>query len=427
MLNLHLQNFTKWEPLVKMRDAMTSKIWVFSLVLILLTTLSAQKVRKDNGIFREPKNEFWDYIEKETKEFRTEPKEKKSEFVLDFSGMELPKSLTEFKYQWHNPPVPQANTNTCWSFSTTSFFESEIFRLTNRQVKLSEMYTVYWEYVEKARRFVHTHGKSYFAEGSESNAVKRIWKDYGAVPEEIYSGMLPGQKLHDHTKMYAEMKNYLDAMVKIDFWEEDEILANIKSIMNYYMGEPPLVLQIENREMTPLQYVKDYLRMNMDDYIDFLSLKQKPYYQQVEFEVPDNWWHNQDYYNVPLDEFMSMVKKAVRNNFTIVIGGDVSEAGYDSRTQAAMIPSFDIPSAYIDENARQFRFSNKTTEDDHGIHLVGYMQKENSDWYLIKDSGSGAQNGKNKGYRFYHEDFVKLKMLGFMIHKEAVEEVLNKF
>jgi len=122
-----------------------------------------------------------------------------------------------------------------------------------------------------------------------------------------------------------------------------------------------------------------------------------------------------------------MVKKAVRNNFTIVIGGDVSEAGYDSRTQAAMIPSFDIPSAYIDENARQFRFSNKTTEDDHGIHLVGYMQKENSDWYLIKDSGSGAQNGKNKGYRFYHEDFVKLKMLGFMIHKEAVEEVLNKF
>jgi bleomycin hydrolase len=180
-------------------------------------------------------------------------------------------------------------------------------------------------------------------------------------------------------------------------------------------------------EMTPLQFVQEYLKMNMDDYVDIMSLKEKPYYQQVEYEVPDNWWHSKDYYNVPLDEFMNSIKQAVRKNYTLAIGGDVSEAGYDSRTQVAIIPSFDIPSSFIDENARQFRFSNKTTEDDHGIHLVGYMQKDNIDWYLIKDSSSGAQNGKNKGYRFYHEDYIKLKMLGYMIHKEAVKELLEKF
>jgi bleomycin hydrolase len=406
---------------------MRTKLLVVSLIFILMSLVSAQKVRKDNGIFREPKNEFWDYIKKETERFAAGDTVKKSEFVMDFSNMDLPKSVNEFKYQWHNPPVLQANSSTCWSFSTTSYFESEIYRLTGRQVKMSEMYTVYWEYVEKARGFVKTHGKSYFGEGSESNAVQRIWKDYGAVPEEDYTGLLPGQKLHDHTRMYKEMLNYLNSMQKNDFWEEDEILANIKSIMNYYMGQPPLVLHIEQREMTPLQYVQDYLKMNMDDYVDIMSLKEKPYYQQVEYEVPDNWWHNKDYYNVPLDEFMNSIKQAVRQNYTLAIGGDVSEAGYDSRTQVAMIPSFDIPSVYIDENARQFRFSNKTSEDDHGIHLVGYMQKDNVDWYLIKDSGSGAQNGKNKGYRFYHEDYVKLKMLGYMIHKEAVKALLKKF
>jgi bleomycin hydrolase len=158
-----------------------------------------------------------------------------------------------------------------------------------------------------------------------------------------------------------------------------------------------------------------------------MSLKSKPYYQRVEYEVPDNWWHSQDYYNVPLDEFMNSIKQVIRKNYTLAIGGDVSEAGYDSRTQAAMIPSFDIPPAFIDENARQFRFSNKTTEDDHGIHLVGYMQKDNADWYLIKDSASGAQNGQNKGYRYYHEDYVKLKMLSYMVHKGAVNELLKKF
>jgi len=37
----------------------------------------------------------------------------------------------------------------CWCFSTTSFLESEIYRLTQRKIKLSELHTVYWEYVEK--------------------------------------------------------------------------------------------------------------------------------------------------------------------------------------------------------------------------------------------------------------------------------------
>ena len=110
------------------------------------------------------------------------------------------------------------------------------------------------------------------------------------------------------------------------------------------------------------------------------------------------------------------------------IGGDVSESGYSSTNDVAMIPSYDIPSEYINENARQFRFSNGTTTDDHAIHLIGYKIDINDDWwFLIKDSGSGSRNGKIPGYYFYHEDFVKLKMMTFTIHKDAVTKTLNKF
>jgi bleomycin hydrolase len=74
------------------------------------------------------------------------------------------------------------------------------------------------------------------------------------------------------------------------------------------------------------------------------------------------------------------------------------------------------------------RFSNYTTGDDHGIHLVGYkVDPSGKMWFLIKDSGSGSFNGKNKGYYFYHEDFVKLKMLSFTIHKDAVKDILKEF
>ena len=74
-------------------------------------------------------------------------------------------------------------------------------------------------------------------------------------------------------------------------------------------------------------------------------------------------------------------------DITVSIGGDVSEPGFDRDTQCAVVPDFDIPSAYINDDARQFRFSNQTTTDDHGMHLVGYMEKDGKDWYLIKDSG----------------------------------------
>ena len=157
-----------------------------------------------------------------------------------------------------------------------------------------------------------------------------------------------------------------------------------------------------------------------------MSLMEKPYWQQVEYKVPDNWWRSDEYYNVPLNDFMSSIKNAISNGYSISIGGDVSESGYSATNDVAMIPSYDIPSEYIDENARQFRFSNGTTTDDHAIHLIGYKIDQNDDWwFLIKDSGSGSRNGRFHGYYFYHEDFVKLKMMSFTIHKDAVTETLK--
>ena len=110
----------------------------------------------------------------------------------------------------------------------------------------------------------------------------------------------------------------------------------------------------------------------------------------------------------------------------ILIGGDVSESGYFSFKDVAMVPSYDIPSAYIDEDARQFRFSNKTTTDDHAIHIVGTQERADGTWFLIKDSGSGARNGANKGYYSYHEDYIKLKIMYFVVHKSAVKDLLKQ-
>jgi bleomycin hydrolase len=397
-----------------------------AILIFLSAVFQFAQDEKNRGVFVEEKDGYYkNEILKSIDEFNQKSEVKKKEFKLDFSGLDLPKSKDEFTSYWFNDPVSQGRTGTCWCFSTTSFFESEIFRLHNIKVKLSEMYTVYWEYVEKAKYYIKQRGESAFEEGSEANAVPRIWKMYGIVPIENYTGLLPEQKFHE--KMHKEMKSYLESVKATHAWNEDDAVNVIKSILNHYMGEPPVEFYFEGKKYSPKEFLDNYIKIKPDDYVAMLSYMQKPYYEQVEYEVPDNWWHSDVYYNIPLNVFMDALNYSIRNGYTVALGGDVSEAGYDPWNKVGIVPTFDIPSEYIDESARQFRFSNKTTTDDHGIHLVGYKEKDGADWYLIKDSGSGSRNTGDKGFYFYHEDYVKLKIMDFMVHKDAVENILKKF
>lgn len=396
-------------------------------ILIFASTPFIKSQEKNKGVFVEPKDGFFKEIEKGIDDFKNPTKEQKKSFKLDFAGMNYPQSKEEFKYFWHNDPISQGNTGTCWSFSTTSFFESEVHRLTGKKVQLSPIHTAYWEYVEKVKEFVRTRGKSIVEEGSEANAVTRIYKMYGVVPAAACTGLLPGQQYHDHSTMINEIQTYLQNVKSTNSWNEEEVVKVTKSILNHYLGEPVTEVDVDGKKYSPKEYLNNYLKLNMDDYVDVLSYMQQPYWQQVEYEVPDNWWHNKDYYNVPLDDFMKIIKNAIKSGYTLAIGGDVSEPGYDSWTKCAVVPTFDLPSEYIDENSRQFRFTNQTTTDDHGIHLVGYEELDGKTWFLIKDSGAGSRNTGDKGYYFYHEDYVKLKIMDFMVHKDMFKDYFSKF
>lgn len=108
------------------------------------------------------------------------------------------------------------------------------------------------------------------------------------------------------------MKSYLESVKTTNAWNEKEVVEVIKSILNHYLGEMPTEVVADGNKYTPKEYLNNYLKLNMDDYVDVLSYMQKPYWQQVEYEVPDNWWHNKDYFNVPLDDFMTILKMQLR-------------------------------------------------------------------------------------------------------------------
>ena len=382
--------------------------------------------RRDGAVFAEKKDAKNDAIRAEVRR-KEEPAPKRRMWV-DFSKVDAPKAVSEFTKVWHQPPVCQGLSGMCWCFSTTSFLESESYRKTKRELRLSQLHTVYWEHVEKARGWVRSRGASVYGEGSQPAAVLRALREHGAVPAEAFTGLKEGRKDHDHeSTLYAEIRAYLEGVKAAGAWNEEQVVSTVRAILDHHLGAPPERVVVDGQALTPKEYLAKVVRLDPDDYVAFLSTMEKPFWEKAEYEVPDNWWHGKDYVNVPLDAFLSAVKGAVRKGYSVVVAGDMSEPGYSiGPPGVAVVPTWDIPSAFIDDAARQFRFGNGSTSDDHDLHVVGITTKDGRDWFLVKDSWSSAWNNDHPGYYFFHEDYVKLKMLAFLVHRDAVKDLLAR-
>ncbi len=401
---------------------------IFFLFFACSSTLFAQDITKNKGIFEEDHNGYYENTILKgiaTFEDSIAPVLKKH-FIADLDGINLPTSPEEFTKYWFNLPVSQGNTGTCWSFATTSFFDSEIYRITNKKVKLSPMYFVYCEYIERAKYFVKKKGDCTIGDGSEASALPRLMRLYGVMPDSVYNGLLAGQTVYDHSKLVEDYENYLTRVKESSSWNDSIVIANVKAILKKYMNEPLSEFNFRGKKYSPQTFLTDYCKLLPGDYFSFMSDNKTPFNQHAELVEDDNWRHSNDYYNVSADDFMKIIVNAIKNGYTMSICGDVSEAGIDKEKQVAIVPSFDIPSEYINDDARQLRLENGSTTDDHCIHLVGYLLKENKYWFLAKDSGAGAFDGKHPGYKYLSEDYVKLKMMNILLYKYAAKEVLDK-
>ena len=109
-----------------------------------------KEVKEKQKATQKKKDEETDKIRQRQKK---EEKEKQKRIIkTDLTGVYPPKSPETFKQYFHFPPQAQYMTSTCWSYSATSYLESEIFRLTGKKIKLSEMWAPYFELIEKCRR-----------------------------------------------------------------------------------------------------------------------------------------------------------------------------------------------------------------------------------------------------------------------------------
>ncbi|MGN1226743.1 MAG: C1 family peptidase [Candidatus Cryptobacteroides sp.] len=358
-----------------------------------------------------------------------------------------------------NPITPVKNqhrSGTCWAYSTIGFVESEVIRINNITDSelfpdFSEFFVVSHSYSDRADKYVMLDGNLTFSAGSQGEDVLDVIRDYGLVPQSAMTGMNYGTELPVQGELDAVLRAYVEAVVKnpnktlTTAWKR-----GFQAVLDEYLGEYPQTFEVDGVTYTPESY-RDALNFNPDDYITLTSFTHHPFYTYFAFEVADNWRWDQ-FYNVPIDELMSILDYALENGYTIAWGSDVSEPGFtrdglailvdveasntSGSDQERWVGKSDDKSSKKKEakkshktnpiveqvptqESRQTGFLNKTITDDHGMQIYGTATDQwGGKYYLVKNSWGEA--GKYKGIWYASEAFVKGQTLDICIHKSAL-------
>jgi len=357
------------------------------------------------------------------------------------------------------PVENQNRTGTCWSFSSLSFFESELIRMNKGQLNLSEMFIVRNAYIGKAINYLRMYGTFNFGQGGAFHDIPWVINRYGIVPESEYKGLNYGSETHLH----EEMESMLSAMVK-ELSKKPQggklttnWLKAYEGVVDAYLGDLPGNLDdfkftVDGKEYNPKSYA-DELGLNMKDYISLTSYTHHPFYEQFVLEVQDNW-ALQSSYNLPLDELMRVMEEGVNNGYTFAWGADVSEKGFSARDALAILPADEstiekkgqddkyfnsagaekISNAFmmpveewvVNQEERQIAFDSQETTDDHGMHITGLYTDQNGTKYFKVKNSWGTNYNDCDGYFYASFPYVRYKTMNILIHKNAIPKDIKK-
>lgn len=330
--------------------------------------------------------------------------------------------------------ISQGNTGTCWSFSTSSFLESEIIRLTGQKIDLSEMYNVRHTYVNKSWNYVMRQGKTQFSQGGLAHDVINSISEHGFVPNYSYTGLKNGNEKHNHSKLVDTLKKTLDKSIKepkTSNWKKDT-----NAILDSFLGNNVTSFNYNGVAYTPVSFMKK-TKVNPKDYVTITSFSHKPYHSNFILSIPDNF-SNGEFFNVKLDELIHIVNNALKKGFTIELDCDVSEKSFSAKHGLAIIPEDNISledalvnvskEKEITQEFRQQEFENYNTTDDHLMHITGLLKDQNgTTYYKVKNSwGTNSKRVSHGGYIYMSEAYLKLKTISVMLHKDALAKKVLK-
>jgi bleomycin hydrolase len=354
-------------------------------------------------------------------------------------------SIVELKA---TPVKNQASTGTCWCFATTSFIEAELLRMGKGEYDLSEMYIVRYNYVDKLKDNFIQQGKGNLGQGSVGHDFLFEFSKNGIIPDEVYTGLNYSMTNHNH----SELNTFINAISTVPLKknkESDQYFTIIDDILDTYLGKVPETFSYKGVGYTPKSFTAS-LGIKPEDYVEITSFTLFPFYTQGLVPIPDNW-RKMNYYNVPLDDLITIMNYSLNNGYTIAWDGDVSEKGFSHSKGVAIIPEVEktdgytkdelsnfgkltpeqrtaeaykfegpFPEVKVTQESREAGFDNNSTTDDHLMHMTGMEKDQKGTIYYKTKNSWGTDRNPFGGYLNISENYVRAKTIAIMVNKGAI-------
>ncbi len=336
----------------------------------------------------------------------------------------------------------QGRSGTCWSYCTSSFLESEVYRTQKKFIDLADIYPARCSYIDKADSYVRMHGYLNYGEGGACHDVINMLRKYGALPQSVYSGINYGSELNNFGELQTILKGMLDGIVKN---KSGKLTKNWKTaftnVLDLYLGEVPERFEYEGREYTPMSFAQNIVKLKPDEYVELSSFSYLPYYTQQILMVPDNWSFDK-VWNVQMQDMVTIIDHALEKGYTVAWATDVSEKGFSWKNGVAYVPATDYkdmtdeekktmfngpkPEKRITPEMREDAFDDYSTTDDHGMHIIGIAEDQNGKEYYIVKNSWGEKNDY-EGYIYVTKNYLLFKTTAFLLHKDGIpRDILKK-
>ncbi len=322
----------------------------------------------------------------------------------------------EFKIIIKNKATPikfQYNSGACWCFATTSFIESELIRKGFNAYDLSEAYFIRKAFEEKSLHYYLRQGKTQFSCGGLAYDVIQIVGNYGFLPEQDY----PYDTTFNCFKLEDSLKNVLDSSI-LNKFSYTLCSSKIDSVLDIYFTDT------KHLGKKALNHTAEF-KFNPDDYISLTSFTHHPFYEHFVLEIPDNAF-NGSYLNIPINELCIYADSILFKGYTFVWDGDVSKPYYSKDNNGIALLT-DEKKSFLGKTdsvqiVRQMEFESFETTEGHLMHCVGLAEKNNTKFYLLKNSSGNG--GVMPSYILMSENYFKLKTISIFVNKYSLPKFI---
>ena len=332
----------------------------------------------------------------------------------------------------------QYRSGTCWDYGTLGYLESEILRKTGRTYDLCEMFVVNKDYMDCATHYVRMHGYSQISEGGSCDDVIDVIKRHGICPENAMPapGSLTGDKLANFNVFFPELEREVSSIVWQDgqrelnrYTTEEHVSRrkgqpkanwkdSVQAVIDKYVGRCPEQFEYEGKTYTPKSFAES-LGLNMDDYVSLTSYTHHPFGQWFVIEAPYKW-RLKPSYNMPIDELMEVLDKALDAGYTVAWGGDVS-GNFDRKTGTADLPESTVPT----QEMRQEQWDDWRFTYDHVMLIYGKaVDEKGTPYYIVKNSW--GDYGPYNGIWYMSRDYMKLNTTYIYLNRNALPKKIKK-